>query len=86
MCIRDSVDGVQETDAVAELLQHFSALDEDTALRIGDYKGCRVGLGSTLHQVGELLFLRAHPLAPLRAVSYTHLDVYKRQTRITGQR
>ena len=46
------VDGVQETDAVAELLQHFSALDEDTALRIGDYKGCRVGLGSTLHQVG----------------------------------
>ena len=46
------VDGVQETDAVAELLQHFPALDEDTALWIGDYKGGRIGLGSTLHQVG----------------------------------
>ena len=46
------VDGVQETDAVAELLQHCSALDEDAALWIGDYEGGRIGLGSTLHQVG----------------------------------
>ena len=46
------VDGVQEPDAVAELLQHFPALDEDAALWIGDYERGRIGLGSTLHQVG----------------------------------
>ena len=66
MCIRDREDGVAElADQVDEIDEDLGTLEEDY-YGLGDDCGC--------HAHGD------EDEAVFEAVSYTHLDVYKRQT------